>query len=143
MNTIISYEEISSEVKSAIADIVGMEQDEVLEDMSLMCDLGIDSLDLVDLLSDLGKKFNVEMSIGYWTEKIHAEALKIGQVGAKGTLASISELTGLIFSENDVNSLEEILNGSYQTWDVVRNILGYIKVKSLSCYIETKIAGVL
>ncbi|HRR49886.1 MAG TPA: phosphopantetheine-binding protein [Bacteroidales bacterium] len=138
MNVKFSYEEISSEVKSAIAEIVGIEDEELHDDMSLISDLGIDSLDLVDLLFGLGRKFDVEISIQYWTEKIHSESLKIEEVGVENTLLSISELTGLEFDENDSNLLKELISGDYQTWDVVRTILSFIKIKSLCRCIEIK-----
>lgn len=136
-----SFKQISKEVKIAIANIVEMEETEVLDDMSLLNDLGIDSLDLLDLLTVLGKKYDIETSVEYWTETIHAESLKIGQIGPEKTLIAISEQTGLIFDEEDISKLNELLLGPYQTWDIVRNILSFITVKSLIKYVETKMVG--
>ncbi|MCX7921244.1 MAG: phosphopantetheine-binding protein [Clostridia bacterium] len=139
-NQVIDKERINEEVKRAVADIIGMDESEICDEMSLLGDLGIDSLDLVDLLTSVGKTFRVGISVEYWTEKIHAESLRIGEIGADATLSSISELTGLKFNEDDVEHLNEVLEGSYQTWDVVRNILSFIRVESLVNYVSTKVS---
>ncbi len=54
-------EEILEKVKDLIADKLGVDREEVVEDASLIDDLGADSLDLVDLVMVFEEEFNVKI----------------------------------------------------------------------------------
>ena len=54
-------EEILEKVKDLIADKLGVERDEVVEEASLIDDLGADSLDLVDLVMVFEEEFGVKI----------------------------------------------------------------------------------
>lgn len=54
-------EEILEKVKDLIADKLGVDRDEVVEDASLIDDLGADSLDLVDLVMAFEEEFGIKI----------------------------------------------------------------------------------
>ncbi len=53
--------EILKEVRSALADHLGVDENEITEDSKLVDDLGADSLDLVELTMDLEEKFDIKI----------------------------------------------------------------------------------
>ncbi len=53
--------EILKEVKSALAEHLGVDESEITEDSKLVDDLGADSLDLVELTMDLEEKFDIKI----------------------------------------------------------------------------------
>lgn len=141
MIKVIERERITEEVKKIVADIVDWDASDINDEMSLLDDLGIDSLDLIDLLSSLEKVFQVDVKFEFWTEKISAEALKIEELGSEKTLQNVSQQTGLYFEEGDIESLNELLDGEYQVWDVIRMVLSFIKVKTLVDYVNSRLGG--
>ena len=53
--------EIASRVKAIIVDKLGVEESEVKNEASFTNDLGADSLDIVELIMDFEKKFDIEI----------------------------------------------------------------------------------
>jgi acyl carrier protein len=52
---------IESQVKSIIADQLGVGEDEIKNESSFIEDLGADSLDIVELLMEMEEKFDIEI----------------------------------------------------------------------------------
>ena len=53
--------EIQERVKAIIVDKLGVEESEVTNEASFTNDLGADSLDIVELIMDFEKKFDIEI----------------------------------------------------------------------------------
>ncbi len=73
MESTAQNEEISSKVKSIIAEQLGVPLENVKESSRFMDDLGADSLDIVELVMALEEQFDIEIS--------DQEAEKIQTVG--------------------------------------------------------------
>lgn len=56
-----SSEEIQVKVKALIAEALGVSEDEIQNSSSFIEDLGADSLDIVELIMAIEKKFNIEI----------------------------------------------------------------------------------
>ncbi len=69
----MSQEEVTRRVKKVIADQLGRNESEILEEASFLNDLGADSLDIVEMVMTLEEEFGVEIS--------DEEAEKIQTVG--------------------------------------------------------------
>ena len=54
--------EIFNSLKSIIKDIIGFDVEEMNEQSSLFNDLGLDSLDAVELIMKCEKKYNIKIS---------------------------------------------------------------------------------
>lgn len=54
--------EIEQRVKSIIVEKLGVEEDEVTKESTLMEDLGADSLDTVELIMEFEKTFDIKIS---------------------------------------------------------------------------------
>lgn len=54
-------EEIYEKVQSALVDALGVDQDEVAEDATLVGDLGAESIDFLDIVFRLEKAFGIEI----------------------------------------------------------------------------------
>ena len=54
-------EEVFSSVKTALVDALGVDDDEVTEDATLVGDLGAESIDFLDIVFRLEKAFNIEI----------------------------------------------------------------------------------
>jgi len=53
---------VLEKVKSIIAEQLGMSEDKIAPETSLMDDLGADSLDLFQIISNLEEEFNIEFA---------------------------------------------------------------------------------
>lgn len=60
----MNEEEIAAKVKTCIAETVGVKEEEVTLDASLIDDIGADSLDLLDLVFRLEQDFSIRISRG-------------------------------------------------------------------------------
>ena len=56
-----SKEEIFEKVKEALIDALGVDDDEVTENATLVGDLGAESIDFLDIVFRLEKAFNIEI----------------------------------------------------------------------------------
>ncbi|MHC4212983.1 MAG: acyl carrier protein [Planctomycetota bacterium] len=57
----ISRDEIFQQVQEVLIDALGVDDDEVTEDATLMGDLGAESIDFLDIVFRLEKAFNVKI----------------------------------------------------------------------------------
>ena len=53
--------ETADRVKKIVVEHLGVEQDKVTEDASFIDDLGADSLDIVELVMEFEKEFNIDI----------------------------------------------------------------------------------
>lgn len=54
--------DITSRVKAIIVDKLGVDEGEVVSDASFTNDLGADSLDIVELVMEFEKEFNIQIA---------------------------------------------------------------------------------
>jgi acyl carrier protein len=57
----ISREEIFKKVQEVLVDALGLDEEEVTEDATLMGDLGAESIDFLDIVFRLEKTFNIKV----------------------------------------------------------------------------------
>ncbi len=57
----MSREDIFSQVKDVLVDALGLDDDDVREDATLMGDLGAESIDFLDIVFRLEKAFNIKV----------------------------------------------------------------------------------
>lgn len=57
----MSRDEIFSQVKDVLVDALGLDDDDVTEDATLMGDLGAESIDFLDIVFRLEKAFNIKV----------------------------------------------------------------------------------
>ncbi len=76
--------EVLEKVRQIIADKLGVDIDEVVEEASLIDDLGADSLDLLDLVTEFEEEFNVKI------EDEELEKIKTVKDVVDGLLSKIS-----------------------------------------------------
>ena len=58
------FEDVFEKVKDCLVDSCGVESHEIELDKTLMEDLGIDSIDLIDLVYTLEKQYTISLEIG-------------------------------------------------------------------------------
>lgn len=80
-------------IAGIIADVCNIERDEITPDTHVIKDLGIDSLDFLDVTFAIDKAFGIKMPVEKWTQEVNE-----GQVPAetyfimKNLAARIDEL---------------------------------------------------
>lgn len=57
----MTREEIFEEIKEVLVDALGLDDDEVTEDATLMGDLGAESIDFLDIVFRLEKSFDIKI----------------------------------------------------------------------------------
>ena len=57
----MSREEIFGQVQEVLVDALGLDEDEITQDSTLMGDLGAESIDFLDIVFRLEKAFNVKV----------------------------------------------------------------------------------
>jgi len=60
----LDREEIRKDVGACLVDALGVEEDEVSDDRSLTADLGAESIDFLDIVFRLEKKFDIKIPRG-------------------------------------------------------------------------------
>ena len=54
-------EEIMQRVKSVVSQVLGVEQDEIMEDSEFVADLGAESIQSLELVAAFEEEFDIEM----------------------------------------------------------------------------------
>lgn len=92
----MEIEEIFVKVKSAIIDACDAEDAEVTLDKSLIDGLGVDSIDLMDIIYNLEREFKVSIEIGNFEklaqDKMQGENLHINGVITSEGIATLKAL---------------------------------------------------
>jgi len=125
----IGRDEIFAKVKDVLVDALGVDDDEVTEDATLMGDLGAESIDFLDVVFRLEKAFNIKIAR---EELFPAESLMgnpefvvNGKLTAKGLDELKSKMPhaelGDFESDPDINKLADLFT--------VRSIISYIDGK--------------
>src|SRR5256885_5350231 len=87
MATVTSKSDIYSKVQEALVDALGVDEDEVKPEATLVGDLGAESIDFLDIVFRLEKAFNIKIERGeLFPEDIltNAEYVKDGKVSPAG-----------------------------------------------------------
>jgi acyl carrier protein len=116
----ISRDEIFNQVKDVLVDALGLDDDDVTEDATLMGDLGAESIDFLDIVFRLEKAFSIKVPR---EELFPAEAVmnnpeyvSAGKVTAKGLAELKSKMPHTNFSEfeknPDVNKIADLFTVS-------------------------------
>lgn len=88
-----SRDEIFAKVQETLVDALGVDDDEVLEDATLVDDLGAESIDFLDIVFRLEKNFGIKIPRGeLFPENLAADASFVddGKVTAEG-IATLKE----------------------------------------------------
>lgn len=65
-------EKIINDIVEIINEICGIETSDISPDSNMISDLGIDSLDFLDISFAIEKKFGVKLPVDSWVEKVDA-----------------------------------------------------------------------
>ena len=114
----IRREEIFKKVQEVLVDALGLDEDEVTEDATLMGDLGAESIDFLDIVFRLEKTFNIKVPR---EELFPAESILNNSEfvsGGKLTPKGLAELTARMphtdlteFEKDpDVNKIADLFN---------------------------------
>lgn len=116
----MSRDDIFNQVKDVLVDALGLDDDDVTEDATLMGDLGAESIDFLDIVFRLEKAFSIKVPR---EELFPAEAVMNnpeyvsgGKVTAKGLAELKSKMPHTNFSEfeknPDVNKIADLFTVS-------------------------------
>ncbi len=123
-------DEIFEKVKTALVDALGVDDDEVVPEATMVGDLGAESIDFLDIVFRLEQAFGIEIPRSeLFPEDIltNAEYVQDGKV----TPAGIAELK----QRMPFASLDD-----FEANPVVQDFGNLLTVKDLCRYIETKVA---
>ena len=123
-----SKEEVFEKVKDALVDALGVDDDEVTAEATLVGDLGAESIDFLDIVFRLEKAFSIKIpKAEMFQENIvnNAEYVEEGKLNATGLEAIKKAMPHLDFSSfeqnPEVNRLTELFT--------VAAIVKYVKNK--------------
>ncbi|MBQ3389262.1 MAG: acyl carrier protein [Thermoguttaceae bacterium] len=125
-----SEQEIFEQVREVLEDALAVDEDEVNMDSTLVDDLGAESIDLLDIVFQLEKKFNIKIDRG---ELIPTEKLD------DPTYVQDGKLTGegleMLKKALPKADLEEFSKNP-----VIQNLAKVLSVKDLVHLVSTKLA---
>lgn len=125
-----SNEEIFAKIQEALVDALGVDDDEVTEDATLVGDLGAESIDFLDIIFRLEKAFEIQIPRGeLFPEDIltNAEYVKEGKMTEEG----ISQLKKRMPFAN---------LSAFEKNPVVQDFGNLLTVADIVRFIETKVA---
>ncbi len=124
----MSRQEIFEQVKETLVDALGVDEDEVSEEATLMSDLGAESIDFLDIVFRLEKGFDIKIPRGeLFPEDMfnNPDYVDNGKMTEAGLAKLKSAMPHADFSEfeadPDVNKMSELFT--------VRTIVNYIETK--------------
>ncbi len=127
----ITKDEVFAKVQSALVDALGVDDDEVTRDATMVGDLGAESIDFLDIVFRLEKAFNIEIPRSeLFPEDIltNEEYVKDGMVTDKG----VSELKKRMpFADLS----------KFESNPAVQEFANLLTVNDLCRYVETKIGA--
>ena len=124
-----SEQEIFEQVREVLVDALAVDEDEVSMESTLVDDLGAESIDLLDIVFQLEKKFNIKINRG---ELIPTEKLDDPQYVQEGKL-----------TEAGLAMLKEALpSADLETFSqnpVIQNLAKVLAVRALVYLVSTKL----
>jgi acyl carrier protein len=124
-------EEIFEKVRDALVDALGVEEDEVTREATMVGDLGAESIDFLDIVFKLERAFEIEIPRAeLFPDDVltSAEYVEDGKV----TPAGIAELKKRMpFADLS----------KFESDPVVQNFGNLLTVNDLCRFVETKVAG--
>ena len=124
-----SEQEIFEQVREVLVDALAVDEDEVSMESTLVDDLGAESIDLLDIVFQLEKKFNIKINRG---ELIPTEKLDDPQYVQEGKLTE----AGLAMLKEALPSAD--LEAFSQN-PVIQNLAKVLAVRDLVYLVGTKL----
>jgi acyl carrier protein len=125
----MSRDEIFHEVREVLVDALGVDDDEVSAESTLMGDLGAESIDFLDIVFRLEKAFSIKIQreelFPAETLMTNADYVSNGKLTAKGLSELKSKMPHTDFSsfesDPDINKLGDLFT--------VNSIVNYVETK--------------
>lgn len=128
----MSHEEINAKVIETLVDALGVDDDEVTSEATLMGDLGAESIDFLDIVFRLEKAFDIKIPREelFPAESVlsNAEYVEKGKLTAIGLETLKKQMPHVDFSE-------------FEQDPDLSKISDLFRVESIVKYVETKING--
>lgn len=124
-----SKEEIFDKIKTCLVEALGVDEDEVTPEATLVGDLGAESIDFLDIVFRLEKTFNIKVPRGeLFPEDIltNSEYVRDGKVTSEG-LAQLRQRMPFA----DLNAFEANPN--------VKDFGNMLTVQDMARYVESKV----
>jgi acyl carrier protein len=127
----VAKDEVFKKVQSALVDALGVDEEEVTPDATMVGDLGAESIDFLDIVFRLEKAFNIEIPRSeLFPEDIltNEEYIKDGMVTDKGVAELKKRMPFADLSKFEANP-------------AVQEFANLLTVNDLCRYIETKLGA--
>jgi acyl carrier protein len=127
----IAKDEVFKKVQTALVDALGVDEEEVTPDATMVGDLGAESIDFLDIVFRLEKAFNIEIPRSeLFPEDIltNEEYVKDGMVTEKGVAELKKRMPFADLSKFEANP-------------AVQEFANLLTVSDLCRYIETKVGA--
>ncbi|HVX11061.1 MAG TPA: acyl carrier protein [Pirellulales bacterium] len=124
-----SKEEIFEKIKTCLVDALGVDEDEVTPEATLVGDLGAESIDFLDIVFRLEKAFNIKVPRGeLFPEDIltNSEYVKDGKVTAEGVVQLRQRMP---FANLD----------AFEANPNVKDFANMLTVQDMARYVESKV----
>jgi acyl carrier protein len=126
-------DEIFSKVQTALVDALGVDEDEVTPEATLVGDLGAESIDFLDIVFRLEKAFNIEIPRAeLFPEDIltNAEYVKEGKVTAAGVAELKKRMPFADLTKFEKNPVVQEFGNLLTVADMVRYIESKVGAKA-------------
>jgi acyl carrier protein len=126
-------DEIFSKVQTALVDALGVDEDEVTPEATLVGDLGAESIDFLDIVFRLEKAFNIEIPRAeLFPEDIltNAEYVKDGKVTAAGVAELKKRMPFADLTKFEKNPVVQEFGNLLTVADMVRYIESKVGAKA-------------
>jgi acyl carrier protein len=127
----ITKDEVYEKVQNALVDALGVDEEEVTRDATMVGDLGAESIDFLDIVFRLEKAFNIEIPRSeLFPEDIltNEEYVKDGMVTDKGVAELKQRMPFADLSKFEANP-------------AVQEFANLLTVNDLCRYVETKVGA--
>ena len=128
----MSRDEIFQEIKEVLIDALGVDDDEVTSDATLMGDLGAESIDFLDIVFRLEKAFNVKIA--------REELFPIENIMSNQDFVKDGKITGAGLAEMK-EKMPHTDFASFESDPDINKLGDLFTVNSVVNYVETKLGN--
>lgn len=122
-------EEVFEKVREALVDALGVDEDEVTSEATLVGDLGAESIDFLDIVFKLERAFDIKIPRGdLFPEDVltNAEYVEDGKINAAGIAELKKRMPFADFSKLEANPEVQNFGAMLTVGDMVRFVEGKI-----------------
>lgn len=136
-------DEIFQKLQTGLSELLSINTENIRLESSLVDDLGVDSLDFLQLPLRIKRDFNISIPIEKWFKEINKFVKEGVPEEIENQLIKLCAEIGLQLSEQEKMLIIDLLKNNGDQWQVINQIISVITVETIVNTIDFEISKTL